>query len=165
MSVTNATFRVDFPAFADSTRYPSGLIDFWLNVASQLLNQDRWGPPATYGQPNSFYDIGQELFVAHNCSIERKAMDEAANGAPPGVSTGPVASKSVDKVSINYSPSDALEPDAGHWNLTVYGTRFAQLMKMAGAGPFQVGIGAAYDPLSGAQAWAGPPFWPGWLSS
>lgn len=157
MTVTVALLRKDFTEFANTTTYPEADVAFWLNVASQLLNQDRWGAPAAVDQPNSLYDLGQELFAAHNLAIEARAKAEAVNGAPPGTTTGPVSSKSVDKVSIAYAVDGAIEPNAGHWNLTIYGTRYARMVQMVGAGGIQLGVG--YDPTGlGGDAYSGP--WP-----
>lgn len=156
MTVTAASLRADFTEFADTSLYPEPVVNFWLNVASQLMNKDRWGAPAPVTTPptaNTLYDIGQELFAAHNLVLEARAMAEAANGAPPGTTTGPVSGKSVDKVSISYAVEGAIEPDAGHWNLTIYGTRYARLVKMIGAGGIQLGVPVCNgDAIVGAYA-------------
>ncbi len=155
MTVTAASFVVDFPEFADATLYPVGQINFWLTAASLLLPVARW---------TTLLDLGTELYVAHNLVIERKAQAEAANGAPPGVSTGPIANKSVDKASVGYDTTTASVEDAGHWNLTTFGTRFISLARMVGAGPIQVGLPGCLDPLSSSNAWPGPFSGGGWWS-
>ncbi len=152
MTVTASSFRIDFPEFADTTLYPDAGVNYWLTAAGLLLNVQRW---------STVLDLGTELFAAHNLVIERKAQAEAANGAPPGISTGPVASKSVDKASISYDVGAGIVPGAGHWNLTVFGTRFIALSRLISAGPIQVGLGCPADPLSSATAWPGP-FSGGW---
>jgi hypothetical protein len=68
--------------------------------------------------------------------------------------SGIVSSKSVDKVSVSYDTSGAMEAGAGHWNLTTYGTRYIRLVKLVGAGPLQIG-GSSSTQYS-AAAWAGP---------
>lgn len=150
MTITVAQLRADYPEFSSSATYPAPVIQFWLNFAYNFLNADRWG--------NSI-DMGAELFAAHNIVLEQKAQASAQVGGVPGEQVGPIASKSVDKVSVNYDVGSGIEPDAGHWNLTVYGTRFIRLSKMMGAGPLQVGMGAV-PPLSGA-GWPGPLTAPG----
>lgn len=93
------------------------------------------------------------LFIAHHAVLERKALDAAAQpGGVPGVSTGVINSKSVDKVSVGYDTAAGTEEGAGHWNLTVYGIRLKSLFNMMGAGPVQVGIGCP----AGPGAWPGP---------
>jgi hypothetical protein len=142
MTVTVATFRTSFTEFTSATIYPDADVQFWLTYAGLLLNANRW---------KSMLDLGTSLFIAHNLVLEQQAKASAANGAPPGLSSGIVSSKSVDKVSISYDTNSAAEKDAGQWNLTIYGQRYFRLMKMFGAGPLQVGIGASpFD-----SAWPG----------
>lgn len=144
MTVSVASFRADYPEFNDSVRYPVSQITYYLNLAAQLMSVSRWG---------TLFDVGTELFIAHNISIEARTQEEAKSGAIPGMSTGPVSSKSVDKVSIGYSTGDAIHAGAAHWNLTVYGTRYVTLMRQVGMGPLYVGVGSV-DPMNG-------PAWPG----
>jgi hypothetical protein len=150
MAITNAQFRIDYPEFSDNVAYPDSAVTYFLNLAYALLNGDRWGAQL---------DIGAELFVAHNLAIEKRAQLEAANGEVPGTTTGPVASKSVDKVSISFDVGSAVQANAGHWNLTIYGTRFARLIRLFGASPIFVGVGFA--PVGSGMAWPGPNVTPG----
>lgn len=123
-----ATFREDFPAFSNNGFYPDDQVTYWLNLGGKLLPADRW---------DDLLDDGLQLFVAHNLVLERGAQAAAANGAPPGQATGMVAGKTVDKVSVSYDTSAAMELEAGHWNLTIYGQRFIRLARMVGAGGVQ----------------------------
>jgi hypothetical protein len=163
MAVTATSLRADFPVVASATNYPDAMLNFWLNFATLILNTDRWGSPALTGQPNTLYDTGQELIAVHNAILDAKSIAEAANGAVPGLTTGPIASKSVDKVSVSYDVQAACNPKAEHWNLTVYGTRYAQLADMMGAGGFFIGFdqGLAIN----GPAWPGPYPYPGWFSN
>lgn len=122
------TFRTDYPEFANTTLYPNSGVTYWLTLAGKLLNADRW---------YDLLDTGTELFVAHNLVLERQAQASAATGAPPGVTTGAVASKTVDKVTVAYDVASGIEADAGHWNQTIYGTRFISLARMVGSGGMQ----------------------------
>lgn len=153
--ITPTQMRADFPEFGNATRYPPGAMQFWLNFAYAMLNARRWGDQL---------NIAAELYAAHNIVLERRALDEAQLGATPGQTTGPINSKSVDKVSVAYSVSDATEMDAGHWNLTIYGTRFYHMMRLFGMGPLYVG-GQGCEGFFGGWPWAGPPFWPGWFGN
>lgn len=131
MSVTPTTFRQHYPEFASTGSYPDSAVEFQLGLAELLFNKRRWG---------RMLDTGQELFIAHNLAIERKAQNEAAvPGGVPGLSSGPVSSKSVDKVSISYDTNAGIDPKASHWNLTIYGTRLYRLFRLVGMGPVQVG--------------------------
>ncbi len=156
MTTTVTSFRNSFPAFASTAIYPVSSVQFWLNFATLMLNADRWGEAL---------DMGLCLLIAHNLVLEAKANAEALAGGVPGVTTGPVASKSVDKVSINYATSEGTTPDAGHWNLTIYGTRFIKLSRMMGAGPLMA-LGTYCGNNSGTAegGWSGPLTTPGFTN-
>jgi hypothetical protein len=129
MAVTVNVFRQDFPEFADDGSYPDSAVIFYLTLAGKLLNEARWG---------DVLDMGTELFIAHNLVLERNAQKTAAAGGVPGQNSGPLASKAVGPVNASYDTSAGIEEGAGHWNLTIYGTRFISLVRMFGAGPIQV---------------------------
>lgn len=165
--ISAAQFRKDLPEFADETAYPCPWVDYWLNVAGLMLNTCRWGTSAADPWPTSnppklkLYDIGIELFVAHNLVLEQRSVEVSVNGGAPGMSSGPINNKSVDKVSVGYDTAAGIETDGGHWNLTIYGTRLLRLMKQLGAGPVQFGIGPMpADGIGSSAAWRGP-FFPG----
>lgn len=124
------TFRQDFPEFSNPSIYPDSLINFWLSVAQKLLNTSKWG---------DLLDQGYELYIAHNVSLARQNQREANVGGQPGVSKGPIASKSIDKVNIAYNSEASIEENAGYYNLTVYGQQFIRLARMMGAGGIQIG--------------------------
>ena len=145
MTVTNASFRADFPEFASTVTYPDGTVNFWMNIAAKMTNLDRWADMA---------DMGQELFIAHHITLQARAQKEAANGAIPGAGSGPVSSKSVDRVSVAYDTAIAAEADGGNYNLTTYGSRYLHFARLFGAGPIYVGIGSL--PPSAGLAWPGP---------
>ena len=128
MTVTIAAFRQDYPEFS-AAAYPDSGVTYWLTVAGLLLNASRW---------QDMLDVATELFVAHNLALERQAQKSATTGAVPGLSTGPVSSKTVGPVTQAYDTTAGIELDAGHWNLTTFGTRFINLVRMFGAGPIQV---------------------------
>lgn len=162
-------FRQDLSAFSVATppvdggpSYSNEDVQFWLNIAGIMLNQRRWGPSAKDVWPAlptdlklTQYDYGCELFVAHNLVLEAQANAAAANGAPPGVTEGPINSKSVDKVSVGYDTQAAIERNAGNWNLTTYGLRFIKLARFLGSGPLQVNTPGLNPAGYGGQAWPG----------
>lgn len=154
MTVTADSFRQNYPAFKSDTMYPSQVIDYYLTLAGLLLSEPRW---------TTALDMGTELFVAHHIVLEKQAMDAAATGAAPGVGIGgPVGGKSTGPISISYNTEAAVELGAGHWNQTVYGTRFIRLARMMGAGGLQLGVGYCPSASAFVTAWGGPPVWPGW---
>lgn len=158
--ITPASLRVDYPEFANTQTYPDSQANYWLAVARLLLNQDRWGPPSlkATNPPTAMYDIATELFAAHNMVLEARALAEAKRGGIPGITQGPVSAKSVGPVSVSYDTAASITTDAGHWNETIYGRRYINLVLMFGAGPIQVGPsfnGAALMNLVPM----GPPWW------
>jgi hypothetical protein len=160
--IDEATFRVNFPEFSNTTVFTPGAVAFWIGVATMLLPTQTWGLGSTTAQApvTTTLDIGLSLFVAHQLTLEARAVKAAANGGIPGSGPGgPVSSESVGGVSRSYDTSAGLLLDAGPWNLTVYGTRFLFLARLMGKGPIQMGV----DPFActgGIGAWTGPPVGP-----
>lgn len=129
MTLTTAQFRQDFPEFADASIYTDSQVMLWLGVSLLLVNECRWG---------DLYNLGIELVTAHHLAIAMRDQTAAAVGGVPGTMTGPLASKSVDKVSASYDTSAATLDNAGFWALTSYGMRFLTLARMMGAGGLQL---------------------------
>lgn len=148
MTVTTASFRGAFPAFASTTLYPDPQVQFWLDLSLLMQDANRW---------STWIDYGTQLFTAHNLVLEYQSNKAGAAGQKPGEIQGPVTSGSVDKVSYGRNPGPAMDPTAGHWNLSTYGLRYVKLLRMIGAGPVQVGVpagGSAEDYYP--SAWPGP---------
>jgi hypothetical protein len=132
-SISPSKFRADFPEFANAATFPDGQIVFWSKLASRMINEDRFGGDL------EMVDLMLELFIAHNVALEAYNFKAAQGGGVPGISRGIIASAAGGAVNVSYDTTGASEADAGHWNLTVYGTRFINWIKMFGAGPVQVG--------------------------
>ena len=141
---TPQAFRKAFPAFMDPGCYPEYAIDFWADFGEKMMNKDRWG---------NLFANGLCLYVAHQLCLEFGSNKAGEKGQAPGQITGPVTSASVDKVSYSRDASSSMEPDAGHWNLTVYGLRYVRIMKMVGAGPVHLPQGP--DGPQNQLAWPG----------
>lgn len=122
-------FRDDFHEFCDPLRYPSTAIQFYLNAADSLLDQDRMG--------DKFVFLA-ELFTAHYVELRGKTTAGAIGGGVNTSTGGVVSSKSVDKVSVSYDNSGIINPDAGFWNKTAYGQEFYWWWSMFGAGGRQL---------------------------
>jgi hypothetical protein len=173
--VTLAEFRADYPEFDDQQRNPDNVVQYWLMVADLLLTCFWSTKKSRMCPPRSMRDIGMELFVAHNLALEMRARQQGALGGIPGTATGIVQANGVNGASVSYDTQAGIVTDAGHWNLTTYGTRFIWLANMVGAIPIQVGIGfprplipppgctsPTHGPTSG-EGWPGPPVWvPAW---
>lgn len=142
MTVTAASFRGHFPEFTSTTDYPDTQVQFYLDIAPNLISSDRWGKS---------FDMGVELFVAHNITLDAREVRAARSGIP-GTLTGPVNNRSVDKASVGYDTGSVVDTRGGPWNLTVYGARYYRFAMMFGIGPLQVGTGNGY----GFSAYTGP---------
>ena len=140
--ITPTQFVTDFPEFSNTTKYPPSAIQFWLNYAYLMLDPHRW---------RTMLNLGAEMFAGHNLVIEAMNADAVAQGGEPGISTGLVASVGAGGVSVSYDTGSAINPQDTHWNLTTYGTRFAQMMRDFGAGGLII-HGGGYGPR-GSIAW------------
>lgn len=128
---TPEQFRATFPQFADETKYPTPIIKARLALADALLSESR------FGEDIFPYVVG--LYVAHYLYLNTADMRSVAVGAAGGSNSGVQTSKSVDKVSVSYDASATLDPNAGFWNNSRYGSEFWEYLMMFGAGAVQLG--------------------------
>lgn len=124
-----ATFRQDFPEFANVSDYPDAQVNLWLMTGAMLLPADRW---------DELLNIGLELYTAHHLALGRRDQAASDAGGVPGTVNGPQTAKSVDKVSASYDTGAVTLDSAGFWNLTTYGIRLLGLSRMVGAGGIQL---------------------------
>ena len=127
MTVTVASFRANFPEFADTSIYPDAAITRFIVLAANFLNPRQWG---------AIVDYGTELWVAHNITISGekiKTGDVASLGAP-------ITEKHVGEVGYSQSPGLLLQGqgDIGLYAKTTYGLQFWQLMNLVGTGGIQL---------------------------
>ncbi|VTP13218.1 hypothetical protein PUATCC27989T_01054 [Phytobacter ursingii] len=125
-------FRQTFTQFANETTYPDPAIQMRLNLVDALMSESRFGPDV--------FPYVACLFVAHYLALSAADNRSAATGGAGGVNTGILTAKSVDKVSASYDASNTLNPDAGFWNNTRYGSEFWEYLMIFGAGAIQLGI-------------------------
>lgn len=126
---TVSDFRRDFPQFSDTTKYPEAVINFRLNLADTLIDGSAMG---------KMFPYLAELFVAHYMVLYASDTAAGALGGSGGSTSGVVASKSVDKVSVSYDNSSTLNADAGFWNFSRYGAEFWQVLQFFGYGGIQL---------------------------
>ena len=128
---TPEQFRAAFPQYADTTKYPTPMIQARLNLADALLSESRFGVDIFP------YVVG--LYVAHYLYLYAADMRAVAAGAAGGANNGVQTSKSVDKVSVSYDASPTLDPNAGFWNNSRHGSEFWEYLMNFGAGAIQLG--------------------------
>lgn len=124
-----AQFRIDFPEFADTSKYPDARVNFNIGMATKRLNVDRWA---------DMLDYGIELYTAHHLVLSARAQAAADLGGLTGVGNGVIASKAVDKASVAFDTAAGTIDDGAAWNLTTYGVEFLQLSRLAGAAGVQI---------------------------
>jgi hypothetical protein len=120
-----ADFRTNFTEFADTTKYPDTMVNFWAGLADLQLNVRRWGDRRPYGMA---------LFVAHNVAL---AYQNTISGTP-GAGQGLTAGENVGPVSHSLDTGSVVEQDGGNWNETTYGRQFIRLSRIVGIGAIQV---------------------------
>lgn len=152
MTTSVADFRGRFPAFNDLTQYPTEQVGFYLDLGYLIHNPDRWG---------NLLDFGVQLWTAHSLSMDGPATAIAVG--VPGALRGNYTSMSADGVSWSRDFGSIVDPKAGHWNLSMYGIRWRDLMNLVGTGPLFVGAPGIYDawmsgmtPGGGVGGWTGP---------
>jgi hypothetical protein len=128
MTVTAASFIIDFPEFSNSTTYPTQTITNNIALAQNFVNANRWGALADYGV---------ELWVAHKLSLSAIESSLASAGTP-GAASGPVTAKSVGGVSKSMDVNLSATEGGGTYNLTSYGQEYLTYAMMFGAGGKQL---------------------------
>jgi len=124
-----AQFRLDFPEFGNATTYPNPMLNFWSSIGVKLISEDRMG---------DLYNQAISLFVAHNITLQAGNIKAATAGGVPGQASGATQSKSVGSVSVSYDTSASMEPNAGHWNQTLYGRQYIQLTRLLSKVAYQL---------------------------
>lgn len=146
---TIVEFRAVFPEFANATTYPDAQLTYWLGIALQMLNVDRWGDLLSHGA---------YLLVAHNVSQAATRAASMSLGGVVNAAGSKVTSKSVDKVSMSYDVTSSAEEGAGNWNMTTYGQQYIRQARLMGAGPVHVGTPEQSVANNSAAAYPGPYF-------
>lgn len=117
-----ALFLQQFPEFSDAAAYPAGNVQTWIIAGAEQIDQCRYG---------NQYNLAVCLFIAHNVVL---AAHDAKSG---GGAAGPVVSKTIDKLSVSYGTTTAIE-GAGIYNLTSYGQRLYKMMQTFNSGPVYI---------------------------
>ncbi len=124
---TPAQFRLDFPEFANITKYPDSQLYFWAGYMQTVMDAARWGNRLGYGL---------SLGVAHFATIAAQNAAQGAAGYTPGVIAGVVSSQSAGPISESIDTQVTAEIDGGSWNATVYGSMYLRLARQVGIGGF-----------------------------
>lgn len=129
MTFSVSQFRSDFPEFASATTFPDSMVTFWSGLGLNLISDTLFGV---------LYDQAIELFTAHNITMAAQNRAAVTAGSLPGATGGAIASKSIGSVSVSYNNQSVMLANAGHWNQTVYGRQYIQLVRMVSPGVMQL---------------------------
>ena len=105
------------------------MVEFWATFAEVQVRECVW---------KSQWQMGVQLFVAHEITLAAQNAKAAQVGGSPGQQGGIANSKTVGGVSVGYDSTSSSEKDAGYWNLTTYGKQFIRFARMFGAGAIQL---------------------------
>uniref|UniRef100_A0A6M3M467 Uncharacterized protein n=1 Tax=viral metagenome TaxID=1070528 RepID=A0A6M3M467_9ZZZZ len=122
-------FRIDFPEFADITKYPTSMLNFWAGLGDTLLSISRWGDRRPYGM---------SLFVAHNIVLAAQNSATAVAGGDPGSSGGLVSGEGAGPLNYSIDTSSISEEGGGNYNESLYGRMFLRLARIVGTGGIHV---------------------------
>lgn len=127
---TKEMFREIMPAFTEEV-LPDDVLQHYIDMANAVVLEARW---------HRLWKEGMRLYIAHFATLYLQGPEEDATRtqiANAGKIQGGMTSKSVGSVSVSYDNGQAATSDLtgwGAWKLTTYGTQFATLARMVGAG-------------------------------
>jgi hypothetical protein len=130
VTVAPADLTTAFPEFGNAQVFPAAQIQFWCNIANDMLTVDVFG---------NRLSLAQLLYVAHNLVLSAQNVAAASRGGVAfGAVSGPVTSSSVGSVSKSIDVTLNAYQGAGPWNATSYGQRYFQMIKAFATGPYYV---------------------------
>lgn len=124
-----AAFRLAFPEFKCTDKYPTSMVTFWAGLAAAQVRECIW---------KTQWNVGVSLYVAHEITLAAQNAMAAALGGTPGLQGGVATTKTVGGGTVGYDATTTTEKDAGYWNLTTYGKQFYRLVRIFGAGAIQL---------------------------
>ncbi len=128
-SITVQEFRESFPQFTEEL-FSDARVQFYLTLAGKSLSAERW---------EELLPEGTSLFVAHYLTLEKEATKAVDGTGGIAAAAGAVisSSKTVGGVSLSESRAGSAATgnlNAGHWNDTIYGKQYWQLVQLVGVG-------------------------------
>jgi hypothetical protein len=160
--ITSTVFRQFFNAFADPGVFDDNMLNLYIGIAGNLLNDNRWG-----GNADEVLDVdgnittmgtlnyGICLVTAHHLVLTARDNATVRATGLPGIVEGVRNAKSVDKVSVGYDTESVTIKGGDFWNMTQYGIRFLHLARMMGTGGALqlISVGPLYG--DGGIGWPG----------
>jgi len=126
LTLTIATFRSMFSAYANVVTYPDAVVTMNMDTAKMYVSSDDYGSLAGTSRERAIYLMTAHLFFL---------SDLIASGQTPGM----VSSSSIDKIAVTLTPPPVR--NQFHWwlGLTPYGQQLHALLTVRSIGGFYVG--------------------------
>ena len=112
-----------FPAFADTTAYPDGVITLYFSTAADYIDSD--------DTDVTFLSSAQRVLALYQLSAH---LLELGNMAAQGVDVGPIEESKVDKVQVKLAQRPASTMWEWWLSSTPYGKMLLALLNVAVAG-------------------------------
>lgn len=138
----SVAFREMFPAFTSTTKYPDGQLSGYFTMATAYIFPSDWG-----GICGAQLQLALDLMTAHLTWSNKLIMEGNTSAAP-------VASASIDKVSVSLVAPESKSAWAYWLNSTPYGKQLLALLRVLSRGGGIVGgspEGHAFRGVYGAQ--------------
>lgn len=119
-------FYTIYPQFMDLDELPNEVVDMYIMFANEVVKEKRYG---------KVWEMAIFLFLAHFLTLylmsTTSEQPEANEVIAAGQTKGLISSKSVGDVSVSYDFSLAVSTveSWGQFNLTTFGTQFANIAK------------------------------------
>jgi hypothetical protein len=118
MTVTESSFRVRFPEFADDTAYSDALVDLVLQEAATRISVTTFG---------TYYDQAHGFMAAH-------LLVSTPSGGAGASGNQEIASVSAGSASISYRPTASATATSSNLASSSYGREFQMLARIVGGG-------------------------------
>jgi hypothetical protein len=131
-----AQFRLDYPAFANTTTYPSDTLQLYFDTGTCYIDNNDYGYLAGTCRYRAL-----TLMTAHLATL----ADMIAAGNTPSL----LQSATIDKVNVSLVPPP-IESQFQWWlSLTVYGQQLYALLQVKSVGGFFIGGGCVRGAFRG----------------
>lgn len=123
-----AAFRAQFPAFADTTKYPDALLSGYFQMATCFVS-----PNDSCMFADDCLQLALNLMTAHLATV----YTPDASGALPGI--GIITSATIDKVSVTSQVPKSDDAWRAFLYRTPYGLQLVAMLQSHAAGGWMVG--------------------------
>lgn len=123
-----AAFRLQFPQFADATKYPDALLSGYFQMATCYISPDDYA----CGLHGDCLQLALNLMTAHLAALG--ALDSTGQGT-----VGIITSSTIDKVSVTQQVPTTKSAWQFFLSKTPYGIQLWALLGVKSAGGWMVG--------------------------